>query len=85
VAGLFFFRDGGGRGLLRIASTVRNPAKLHSHMQEAAQPQQTARQHNWAPWIGLLLAVGTGNHGPFTFLPLLKALHVVESEALYQS
>jgi len=26
-------------------------------MPETALPQQTARQRNWAPWFGLLLAL----------------------------
>src|SRR5580765_5051535 len=40
-----------------------NSARLHSHMPETALPQQTdlhqqtPRQRNWAPWLGLLCAV----------------------------
>jgi TM2 domain-containing membrane protein YozV len=48
-----------------------NSAKLPSHMPETALPQHTARQRNWAPWIGLLLAVAAmfSNAGFFLGFP----------------
>lgn len=55
-----------------------NFARLPSHMtptpdlpQATTPPQQTARQRNWAPWLGLLLAVAAllSNAGFFLSLP----------------
>ena len=45
-------------------------------MPETIPPQQTGRQRNWAPWIGLLLAVAAmlSNAGFFVALPGQRAI-----------